>query len=191
MPRNGFKTIVDFGSPEAPAADIKRRLCAFVGRLQGPYEVEFRPRRNTRSLQQNRAYWALVVEPFFEFLREQDYEISSRDMAHELLRAKLLTVDVTNPETGEVIGSRVRSTTELSTEEFSRYFDDCRHWLLDFFGIVTADPEPNPERRLQSRPRVTVAEAEDADAEAEPPPGAFTKVFQAAKNLVRGSKGAE
>jgi hypothetical protein len=73
------------------------------------------------------------------------------------LKAKFLTRPVVRPDTGELIGRIVRSTTDLSTEEMTDYIERCRAWLLDFFGVMTNDPLPECERtvrkRVVSRPR--------------------------------------
>jgi hypothetical protein len=49
-------------------------------------------------------------------------------------------VTVTNSGTGEVIGERVRSTTELNVEEFSEYLEKVIAWLADMFGIECPIP---------------------------------------------------
>lgn len=120
-------------------ATAKRQLIAQIAPLVGEYEVTIEPRRNLRSLQQNKWYWACICSAFGAFLREQDYNINDNEGAHELMKARFLAVTVRNKE-GKVIGRRVRSTTELTTEEFSDYCERCRAWLADMFGIIVEDP---------------------------------------------------
>lgn len=137
MPRPRVNNVLNLDTPET-----KRRLLAFVGALRGFYAVKVEPKRDSRSLRQNAWYHACIVEPFRQFLADQDYEATSHEAAHEILKAKFLTVEIADPQTGEVIGRRVRGSSDLSTEEFSDYCERCRAWLLDFFGIVTQDADP-------------------------------------------------
>lgn len=122
-------------------ATEKRALLVRIGALRGPWRVELTHYRARRSDRQNRWYWPCVVTAFAQYLTEQDFEITTKEQAHEVLKAKFVTVDVINKSTGEILGQRVRSTTELSTAEFSDYCERCRAWLLEFFGIVVPDPE--------------------------------------------------
>lgn len=142
MAREKLATIIDLDN-----TDNKRRLMLQIGTLRGVYEVDIQPRRLTRSLAQNRYWWAVVCQSFSDFLKEQDYEACSLEMGHEILKAKFLMVPLVDPTTGEVIAHRVRSTTELTTAEFSEFMDNARAWLQDFFGIITPDPEPDWVRR--------------------------------------------
>lgn len=133
--RPKLDTIIDFDN-----ADLKKSVLRSIGTFTGQYKVKVLPTKPQRSGPQNRFYHAAIVEPFADFLRDQDYSVTSHDEAHEILKGKFLTVDVCDPLTGEVIAHRVRSTTDLSTEEMSEYCERCRAWLLDFFGIVTEEP---------------------------------------------------
>src|ERR1043166_5161356 len=122
--------------------DAKRQLLAFVGALRGAYEVKIEPRRNTRSLKQNAAYWALVVDPLFRFLTDQHPEVTHAEHAHMLLRAKFLRRTIIDRGTGEVLGQAIRSTTDLTTEEMSDNVERCRAWMWEKLGIATQDPDP-------------------------------------------------
>lgn len=104
--------------------------------------VRWCPRRTDR---QNRYYWPCFVHPLWEYLREQGSDLSEKAV-HDLMRAKFLTVDVVDPATGELLGSRVRSTTDLNTVEFNAYLDNCAQWLTEMFGLVVPDPDTYRER---------------------------------------------
>ena len=138
MAREKWKGTIDLDN-----VDLKRRFRNWVGALRGTYDVEIKPRKPLRSLKQNAWYHAAVVEPFAQFLRDQDYEVCGHDECHELLKEKFLAVEIADPLTGEVIGRSIRSTTDLSKDEFADYCERCRAWLLDFFGIITEDPDPD------------------------------------------------
>lgn len=146
MARQSVKAILNLDD-----RDMKRRFIGWIGTLAGAYEVDVKPRRDTRSLRQNAWYWSCIVAPLADFLAAQDYELCSIGDAHEILKAKFLTDPVVNPATGEVVASRTRSTTDLTTAEFANYCDRARAWLWDFFGIHTNDPEPDVERRGRER----------------------------------------
>lgn len=129
--------IVDFSN-----TDAKRALLSRLGALRGRYRVEvvkFRPRR---SLAQNAYYWGCITTPLANWLSEQEAEPVEPEAAHGILAAKFLTIDVVDKRTGEVLGQRVRSTTELSTLEFMDYCERARAWLAEFFGIIVPDPLP-------------------------------------------------
>ena len=122
-------------------ATQRRTTLAHLVALRGRWRLTLTPFRVRRTDAQNAYYWAVIVELFYEFLRAQDWSISSPTDAHEILKSKFLTVDVVHPQTGETIGQRVRSTTELNVEQMSDYLERCRHWLQEFFGLVLPDAE--------------------------------------------------
>lgn len=132
-PRRKIEATCDLTPPET-----RRRLCAAIGSMTGWYTISLLPRRNTRSLRQNAYYWSCCVQPFYEFLREQG-AVSCMDESHEFIKDKHLRVPIINKDSGEVIGWRTRSTTELDTAEFSEFVEQTRDWLLDVFGIITPD----------------------------------------------------
>jgi hypothetical protein len=135
MPRQSIKLHLDLS-----VSDNKRRLIQSIGTLTGQYEVNIEPRRLTRSNAQNAWYWACITPALAEYLAQQDYDGCDPDTAHEILKDKFLRVPMVNKASGEMLGYRTRSTTELSTVEFSDYCERCRAWMLDFFGIIVSDP---------------------------------------------------
>lgn len=113
---------------------------------QGPHRisiVKYRPRRSDR---QNAFYHAVYVPLFAEWWSENEGEVVSRDQAHEMLKSKFLSRDYADRRTGEVISRAARSTTSLSTEEFSAYLDSIAKFLAEFCGIVV----PESSRELAS-----------------------------------------
>lgn len=142
MAREIIKQLVNMDN-----ADNKRRVIGSVGALSGWYEVELKPRRDTRSLRQNGWYWSCICPALAQFLEDQDYECCSVDFCHALLKAKFLSREVCDPRTGEVLARAAGSTANLTTEQFSVYCERCRAWLADFFNIYVPDPESDAERR--------------------------------------------
>ena len=147
MERAIIKDFIDLSDRES-----KRRLLADIGPLQGMYEVEIEPRKLTRTLAQNRLWHAAIVKPFFEFLYEQDYDISNKDQAHELLKEKFLRVPVINKATGEELMWRTRSTTELDIAEFCRLVDAAAAWLDQTFGIICDTDKSSLNRWIEESP---------------------------------------
>lgn len=118
----------------------KRQWLTKLGALSGPYWIDVAKFRKGRTLNQNAWYFGCIVRAFGEFLREQGEQYTDED-AHEMLKWKFLRESVTNKDTGEIIGERVKSTTKLDIEEMVNYCEDCRNWLAEF-GIIVPDPDP-------------------------------------------------
>lgn len=122
--------------------NLKRRFISWIGTLRGFYDVLIEPKRNTRSLAQNAYYWKCICEPFAAYLSGEGYERITKDAAHEIFRDRFLSEPVIHPRTGKRIGTIRRSTAKLSTVEKADYIERCRAWMLDWFCIITNDPDP-------------------------------------------------
>ena len=94
----------------------------------GVFFVDIRESRNSRSLQQNRYYWGVVLKALSD-----DTGYSAEEM-HQLMAEKFL-----NYEKGEYVF--VRSTTSLNTKEFEEYLSQIRLFANTELGIFI--PEPN------------------------------------------------
>ena|SRR5688500_2672299 len=101
--------------------DYNRAVRAFAGKY---VEIVLRKRRTTRSLQQNKFYWAYVLT---EIADATGY---TKDEAHEALKHEFLREDGDGPL------RKVRSTTELSVEEFSAYVERVMAFGSVTFGIA-------------------------------------------------------
>ena len=101
-----------------------------LSRLEGKeIELTVRQKKSQRSNEQNRAYWGLAIEILSDHL---GYE---REEVHDLLRHRFLShVD----ERGLTI---IRSTTSLSTKEFSEYYEKIQRWAAQFLNCYI--PSPN------------------------------------------------
>lgn len=123
-------------------ASEKQRLMRQIAPLKGLYEVKIKPRKRTRTLNQNSYYWSCVVKIFRDWLRENcgDNFISS-EQAHEMLKVKILGLDEkVNKETGESFSLIPRSKT-LNTDEFGNYIESCAMWLQDFCDVTVIPPD--------------------------------------------------
>jgi len=101
--------------------------------------VTMERKRRSRSIQQNRYYWGVVVEMIHRQLIDDGWEASKEDV-HEMLKAKYNIKELYNETTGEVMQT-VRSTTDLSTTEFEAYNESCKRWAAETIGLVIPDPQ--------------------------------------------------
>lgn len=81
-----------------------------------------------RTLKANAYYWVAVVG-----IPAQHFGYSVEEMHEALKWLFLRKFEEGKPET-------VRSTTELSTVEFSEYVEKCRKWAAEE-GLVIPDPD--------------------------------------------------
>jgi hypothetical protein len=102
-------------------------------------------KKNTRSSQQNRYYWGVVVKEIQFRLNElgNDFETET---VHEYLKDKFNKVELIG-EGGEVIDYLGGSTTEMNKEEFMVYVDKIIEWAASFLSI--AIPLPHADLQLQ------------------------------------------
>jgi hypothetical protein len=91
--------------------------------------------RKQRSLSQNSFYWSAIIPIIASGLSEVTGEDWDNDRTHDFLKARFLSVDVADKD-GVVIGYVVRSTTALTTGEFSNYVSDIQVWAKDYLGIT-------------------------------------------------------
>lgn len=63
----------------------------------------------------------------------------------ELCKAKFLLTDVMNEKTGEIIGQRIKGTSELTKTELNEFFEKVIRWAADSFGIIL----PYPDEQLE------------------------------------------
>ncbi len=119
----------------------KRRLMERVQKLRGLYEVSIEPRKKTRSLNANSYYFAAVVSPFREWLREQwgDPGITT-EQAHTLLKQQVLGNKEKVLETGEVI-ELIPTTHDMDQYDFADYIDKAAEFLARFASIVVIPSE--------------------------------------------------
>lgn len=126
----------------------KRRFMQKVQTMSGLWEISMKPRKVTRSLSQNAYYWAAVVSPFTDWLRNEwgDNDVQP-EQAHEHLKTTILgTRELMNKTTGEVIAI-TRSSKVLDTHEFGEFIDKAAAWLAEFCGLVILPPEMFYERK--------------------------------------------
>lgn len=117
----------------------KRQMQAALGRMRdGEVLITIARHHATRSLQQNRWYWGVIVELLAEHTGYTPDEI------HEVLKAKFLPKKIALADgNGEIQGEYVigGTTTRLNKLEFGEYCEAIRRWAAEELAVVIPDPE--------------------------------------------------
>ena len=109
--------------------DNRERFDAYLVGLGEDMKVEVTVRkwRRHRSLEQNRYYWGVIIDMLGNHF---GYE---PDEMHEALKFEFLRKTDGPLET-------VRSTTSLTTKEFSDYCEDIKRWAAINYQVNIPDP---------------------------------------------------
>lgn len=102
------------------------RLSALNGKK---IELVLRRRRSQRSINQNAAYWGIVVEIL------STHTGYDKDTMHEALKAKFASHEDAN---GLLV---IESTAKMDTVRFNKYYEDIQRWAAEFLGCYI--PSPN------------------------------------------------
>lgn len=105
-----------------------------------PVYVTVEEWRNTRSEQQNRYYWGVVVKLISE---ETGFDTME---AHEVLKHKFNPKhsELTNKTTGEIeLIEYGGTTTRMTTKDFMEYIEKIQRWASEFLSLNI--PDPNQE----------------------------------------------
>lgn len=103
-------------------------------------EISVRRLRATRSIQQNRFYWGVVVESLSE------HTGYTPDEVHELLKQRFIPKKLALCDgNGEVKGEFVMggSTRAMTTAEFHEYIESIRRFASEELGIIYLTPLTN------------------------------------------------
>jgi len=110
------------------------RFLVDLSRLEGKeIELTIRQKKSKRSLNQNSAYWGIMIEILSECEAFGGY---TKDEIHDALRKEFLSK--IDPITGL---TKIRSTTSLNTKEFAEYYDTIQRWAAQFLNCYI--PSPN------------------------------------------------
>jgi len=111
----------------------------------GEYIVSVEKKKKKRSIDQNSYIHAL-----FTLLKDSLNELGNSftmEQVKEMMKYKFLLVDMYNEDTGVLIGSRIRGTSELTTTELNDFFEKIIAYAADEFGIIL--PYPNEQLRIE------------------------------------------
>lgn len=113
-----------------------------AGLKDGRYEIAV-TKVSKRSNPQNAYYWMMLTNYIQPALYDQGWDhIKTKEDAHEFVRELFLKTKVVNENTGEM-KERIRSTTELSKEDFGIYLEEIWRWSAEYLGIAV--PSPNEQ----------------------------------------------
>ena len=100
-----------------------------LGKLKD-WKYVIKERKNTRSDKQNSYYWALID------LVSKETGID-KDEIHEKMRYKFLSV----PPKSDKQLPYCKSTSKLTTAEFTTYIEDMRNFFAELLGMVLPSAE--------------------------------------------------
>lgn len=128
--------------------DMKRYLAQVIRNwTDGPATLTLKRERPDKSQLQMGYYRGLVLPMITEEACGDGSNKVEQDRIHKQLKAMFLEserVEYTDMTTGEVIMKELApSLGDLNTREMSDFTERVRAWALDFFGLVTPDPDPN------------------------------------------------
>lgn len=100
-------------------------------------------KKSKRSLSQNAYYHSAVVPLVRQGLKDLGHKLTLEE-THLFLRGKFLKEELLS-EDAEVIGERIKSTTELGKGYFADYISEIQQFSAEILGVDI----PNPNEQLQ------------------------------------------
>jgi hypothetical protein len=118
--------------------DARKRLNADLAkRKDGPVWMELHTAAQLRTLRQNAWWWGCVVREVARCWQQAsgaELPHSPKTVHGALMRATFGTVSTP-------LGEERRSSTDLTTKEFTHLIDETRAYLLERFGVVVPNPD--------------------------------------------------
>lgn len=109
----------------------KQRMNQYIRGLKGEVEIVLKKRTKSRSSNQNRYYWGVVIETLSNHI---GYE---REEMHDTLKILFLR----KPAPAQGLPDTLRSTSSLTTVEFEEFLERVRRWASVDFSLSI--PLPN------------------------------------------------
>lgn len=128
-------TLVDLADHKQTAL-----LLNHIRTLKGLHRVTIIKYRKRRSNDQNAYLHGVVVPIFADWCRENGNNWTNEE-AKSALKQKFLKIEWPDDRTGEILEA-VRDTSDLDTQEFSIFIDQCRDWIEKFTGCFVPPPDP-------------------------------------------------
>lgn len=123
----------------------RKLLADTVATFSGRVSITIQKAKKTRSNQQNRYLHAAFTILSKELINYTGDERYTPKVVKDIVKCKFLTVDMINENSGEVIGIRIKSTTQLSTLEMNEFIDNMIRWAAEQFNINIPYPNENLE----------------------------------------------
>lgn len=117
----------------------------FVSQYAGKQVViDVTKKISKRSDSQNRYYYGCVIPIIQQAFKDLGHKISKED-THLFLRNRFLQQELIT-EDGEVIGSRIKSTKELTKSAFGDYLFEITQFAAEILNVQV--PNPNEQVNL-------------------------------------------
>lgn len=117
---------------------MRHEAAAFAGK---EIEVTIQRKKRSRSGEQNRYYWGVVVEMIRMGIKELGDDADA-EQVHEFLKGRFLPArERIDETTGDMIYRLPASTTALSTIEFSEYVEKCCQFAAEYLGLSIPLPQ--------------------------------------------------
>jgi hypothetical protein len=117
-----------------------------ISLLDGKHiEIVISPRRRTRSEQQNRYYWGVVIAMAKDAFIELGHEDISSEDVHDFFKNRFNNRELINENTAEVL-TIPQSTASLTTVDFMTYIDKCVKFGAETLNIQI--PSPNEQTSI-------------------------------------------
>lgn len=114
----------------------KQALVSYLQTWKGKFYITISKIKKPRSEPENRYYWGVIIEILADYIGDRP------DVIHEWLKSLFLKVIEYKETKGKTLRlERIKSTTELSTVEAERYYEEIRIWAATTLGVSI--PEPN------------------------------------------------
>ena len=128
--------ILDFSQSKT-----RSMVIAHIRQLRGCYRFKLSKVKRQRSLPQNAYYWGCVLKCVQAGIEDAWGERKSIEWCHLFVKGMFLTEPVINRTTGEQMGEAVRSTSNLSTEEFGEFLDSVIQFCGEKLGVEVPTTE--------------------------------------------------
>ena len=119
-------------------ADLKR----FAGKS---VEIVVKLKRSTRSSNQNRYYWGIVIPLVMQGLIELGHDVNKQE-THEFIKANFNYEEIVNKDTGELF-RMTQSTARLNKNDFGVMIEKLKVFASEYLNVYI--PEPNEDLTLK------------------------------------------
>jgi len=124
--------------PKRVASEVRKH---FIGK---DIQVSFSKLKKTRSNEQNRYYWGVVVRMVCEGFSDLGNPVNPDspedvDMVHEFLKRRFLQPIQVADVNGEA-HSLGYTTTQLSTSQMMDYIAQVQQFAVEFLNVIIPDP---------------------------------------------------
>lgn len=109
-------------------AENLARVFVLLGKMEKPYTIRVAKGVN-RSHDQNNMYWSMLREVAL-YMSENTGRVITPEHVHECCRSMFA------PTRDNGLGVKTPiSTTEMTTVEFSDYYEECEAWAVSDLGV--------------------------------------------------------